>query len=276
VPSESFRSVIPERAEPPPTLDTSVAHSARVYDYWLGGKDNFAADREAGDQVIAVRPAIRADVRANRAFLGRAIRFLAADAGVYQFLDIGTGIPAAANTHEVAQAAAPRSRIVYVDNDPVVLTHARALLTSCPEGATAYLDADMCQPETILRSAAHTLDFGQPVAVVLVAVLHHVPDAQDPWGIVRTLMAAVPPGSHLVISHLAADIETQAVTEVARRYNALVPAGQKRRTLDEVTRFFDGLELLRPGVVQTVGWRPAPGDQTTRQVPMWAAVGRKP
>jgi hypothetical protein len=256
-------------------IDTGVAHPARVYDYWLGGKDNFAADREAAEQVIAVRPQIRADVRANRAFLGRAVRYLAADAGIRQFLDVGTGLPSADNTHEVAQSVAPESKVVYTDNDPIVLAHARALLTSVPEGITAYADADMRDTGRVLDEARKTLDLDQPTAVMLVAVLHHIPDEDDPYGIVARLVTAVPPGSYLVITHPASDVDTEAVAEVARRYNARVPAGQRRRSHGEVTRFFDGLELLEPGVVQTTQWRPAV-DGDTAQVPMWAGVARKP
>jgi S-adenosyl methyltransferase len=255
-------------------INTGVAHPARVYDYWLGGKDNFAADREAAEQVIAVRPAIRADVRANRAFLGRAVRYLAAEAGIRQFLDIGTGLPSADNTHEVAQSVAPQARVVYADNDPIVLAHARALLTSAPEGVTAYADADLRDTERVLAEARQTLDLGQPVAVMLIAILHHIPDADDPYGLVARLIDAVAPGSYLVLSHPASDIDTEAVAEVARRYNARVPAGQQRRSHDEVARFFAGLELLEPGVVQTTQWRPAAPVSAT-PVPMWAGAARK-
>jgi hypothetical protein len=258
-------------------LDTSVAHPARVYDYWLGGKDNFAADQVAAEQVIDVRPQIRTDVRANRAFLGRAVRYLAADAGIRQFLDIGTGLPSADNTHEVAQSVVPDSRVVYVDNDPIVLVHARALLTGTAEGVTAYLNADLRDPEAILAEAAQTLDFSQRVAVLLIAVLHHIPDADDPARITARLRAAVPSGSYLVISHPAADIQADAVAEVARRYNAQVPVGQTRRTRDEVARFFGDWDILEPGVTQTVLWRPDTGPhRTTPAVPMWAGVARKP
>jgi hypothetical protein len=256
-------------------FNTGVAHSARVYDYWLGGKDNFAADREAAEQVIAVRPAIRAEVRANRAFLGRAVRYLAADVGIRQFLDIGTGLPSADNTHEVAQSAAPEARVVYADNDPIVLAHARALLTSVPEGVTAYADADLRDTERVLGEARKTLDLDQPVAVMLIAILHHLPDSDDPYGIVARLIESMAPGSYLVLSHPASDIDTEAVAEVQRRYNAQVPAGQQRRSHAEVTRFFSGLELLEPGVVQTIQWRPsAPPGPTP--VPMWAGAARKP
>jgi hypothetical protein len=167
-----------------PGFDTTVAHSARVYDYWLGGKDNFEADRKVAEAVIAARPTVVRDIRANREFLGRAVRYLAAEAGIRQFLDLGTGIPAADNTHEVAQKAAPESRIVYVDNDPIVLAHARALLASTPEGACAYLDADLKDTEKILEQAARTLDFTQPVAVLFIGVMHLVADSEDPYGVV--------------------------------------------------------------------------------------------
>jgi hypothetical protein len=259
-----------------PAFDTSVAHSARVYDYWLGGKDNFAADRAAGEQVIEVRPAIRSDVQANRAFLGRAVRYLAGEAGIRQFLDIGTGLPSANNTHEVAQSVAPDARIVYVDNDPIVLAHARALLTSTPEGVTAYLDADLRDPATILAQAADTLDLTQPVAIMLVAVLHHIPDADDPYGVVGRLRDAVPSGSYLVVSHPAKDIQTEKVAEVARRYNASVVTGQTRRTGDEVTAFFGDWDILEPGITQTALWRPDGPTALSEPIPMWAGVARKP
>src|SRR5215468_6720626 len=180
---------------PVPGLDTGHAHSARIYNYWLGGKDNYAADREAAEQAIAANPGIVRDVRANRAFLARAVHYLAAECGVRQFLDIGTGLPTASNTHEVAQAIAPDARIVYVDNDPIVLAHARALLTSTPQGATAYLDADLRDPATILHAAAQTLDFGKPIALLLLIILHLIPDIDEPYGIVTALLQALAPGS---------------------------------------------------------------------------------
>jgi S-adenosyl methyltransferase len=259
-----------------PAFDTSIAHSARVYDYWLGGKDNYAADRAAAEQVIEVRPAIRTEVQANRAFLGRAVRFLAEEAGIRQFLDIGTGLPSANNTHEVAQSVAPDSRIVYVDNDPIVLSHARALLNSTPEGATAYLDADLREPDTILDAAAQTIDLGQPVAIMLVAVLHHIPEQDDAGGLVARFRDATVAGSYLVISHPAADIQTAKVAEVSRRYNASVATGQTRRIGAEVRAFFGSWEILEPGVTQTVLWRPDEPTSLTEPVPMWAGVARKP
>jgi hypothetical protein len=230
-------------------FDTSVAHPARVYDYWLGGKDNFAADREAAERVLAATPGLRARVRANRAFLARVIRHLAGPAGIRQFLDIGTGIPSANNTHEVAQSVAPTARVVYVDNDPIVLAHARALLTSAPGGMTDYLQADLREPEMILAAAGHTLDFEQPIAVVLLGVLHLIQDAEDPWGIVDRLMAAVPSGSYLAISHPAIEINP-GQAEAQRRYNERVSTPQTLRTQEDVARFFTNLEMVEPGLVQ--------------------------
>jgi hypothetical protein len=248
-----------QRWDPDLGIDVSVAHPARVYDYWLGGKDNFAADRVAGDRVLAATPGLRYRVRANRAFLGRTVRYLAAEAGIRQFLDLGTGIPSADNTHEVAQRAAPDARIVYVDNDPIVLRHAQALMRGAPEGVTTYIEADLREPAPILRQAAATLDFGQPVAVMLLGVLHLVSDTEDPWGLVATLLESVPQGSYLVISHPALDIsEAQAAGQ--RAYNQNVATPQTLRTRDEVARFFAGLELVPPGLVQVHQWRPDPED----------------
>jgi hypothetical protein len=248
-----------QRWNPDLGIDVSVAHPARVYDYWLGGKDNFAADRIAGDRVLAVTPGLRYRVRANRAFLGRAVRYLTAEAGLRQFLDLGTGIPSADNTHEVAQGIAADARIVYVDNDPIVLRHAQALMRGTREGATTYIEADLRDPAPVLRQAAATLDFSQPVAVLLLGVLHLVSDAEDPWGIVATLMDAVAPGSYLVISHPALDIsDTQAAGQ--RAYNQNVATAQTLRTRDEVARFFTGLELVEPGLVQVHQWHPDPDD----------------
>jgi len=246
---------------PAPSLDTSVPHIARVYDYWLGGKDNFAVDREAAEQVIAAYPGILRDVRAQRAFLANAVRYLAGVAGIRQFLDIGTGIPTANNTHEVAQGAEPSCRVVYVDNDPLVLAHARALLvgTTAP---TAYVDADLRDTGMVLAEAAQLLDFTKPAAVMLISVLHLIPDEDDPHTIVTRLMEAVPSGSWLALSHPARDVHPQQVTEAASRFNQLAPANATLRTRAEILRFFDGLELLEPGLVQIHRWRPglsAPG-----------------
>jgi O-methyltransferase involved in polyketide biosynthesis len=258
-------------------LDTGVPHIARVYDYWLGGKDNYAADREAAEKVIATAPHVLASVRAQRAFLGRVVRYLVAGAGIGQFLDIGTGLPSASNTHEVARQEAPECRVVYVDNDPIVLTHARALLTSSPEGATAYLDADLRDTGAILQQAAATLDFARPVAVMLLGVLHCIPDADDPHSIMARLVAAVPPGSYLVVAHPASDIASEQMARSSRDYNDRAAAPVTMRTHAEVTRFFDGLELVEPGVVQLHRWRPGPGDlDPQRELANYGGVGRKP
>ena len=240
-------------------IDTTVAHPARVYDYWLGGKDNFAADREAAERVLAATPGLRLRVRANRAFLVRTVRYLAAEAGIRQFLDIGTGIPSADNTHEVAQAVAPDARIVYVDNDPIVLTHARALLASGPEGSTQYIDGDLRDGAAVLSAAAVPLDFTQPIALMLLGVLHLIQDSEAPYQIVAGLMDALPSGSYLVISHPAIDIHA-AQAEAQKRYNERVSTPQTLRTHAEVVRFFDGLDLVPPGVVYVHTWRSDPGD----------------
>ena len=259
-----------------PGLDTRHAHSARIYNYWLGGKDNFAADREAAEQAIAANPGIVRDVRANRAFLVRAVRYLASECGVRQFLDIGTGLPTASNTHEVAQAVAPEARIVYADNDPMVLLHARALLTSTREGTAAYLDADLRDTSAILREASATLDFGEPVALMLLIILHLIPDEDDPYGIVARLVEALPVGSYLVLAHPASDIRAAKMAEMTRRVNERM-SGPKATMRDQaaITRFFDGLELLEPGVVQPQQWRPEPGMLSPTQVTAWCGVARK-
>jgi S-adenosyl methyltransferase len=263
-------------ATEPVEFDVSVAHPARVYDYWLGGKDNFAADREAAERVMAARPTIRREIRANRDFLRRAAAYLAAEAGLRQFLDIGTGIPTSPNVHEVVQGITPDARIVYVDNDPIVLAHARALLASTPEGATAYIDADLRGPGKIVQEAARTLDFSQPVAVLLVGILHLISDDEDPYGIVAQLVEAVPSGSYLALTHPASDVNAQAVAEGARRYNQSVASPQTRRSFAETSRFLQGLEVVEPGVVQCQRWHPGPGaDGQDYEVPAWAGVGRK-
>src|SRR6201995_5946350 len=232
----------------PPPFDTSVANQARIYDYLLGGKDNYAADRAAVDAVLKVAPEMGFAARANRAFLGRAVRYLAAEAGIRQFLDIGTGIPTASNTHEVAQAAAPGSRVVYVDHAPIVLAHARALLTGAA-GTTAYLDADVRDPAAILAGAAATLDFGQPVAVMLIAIMHCVPDGDDPYGIERTLLDAVPPGSCLVLSQPAKDMIPEKAAQAEAALSQAMRQKVQFRTNAEVSRFFDRLKLVEPGGV---------------------------
>jgi hypothetical protein len=232
-----------------------VAHPARVYNVWIGGKDAYAADRRAAEEVARHRPQVVAGARANRAFLARTVRYLAGQRGIRQFLDIGPGLPAPFATHEVAQAIDPRSKIVYVDNDPLVLSHARALLTSSRQGTCEYIDADLHDPETILKDAARTLDFTQPAAVMLAAVLHFIPD--DPAGIVDVLAGALAPGSFVAISHLTSDFAPDAVASGVAAYNALVPAGITARTHAQVTDLFGGLPLVPPGIVPVAEWRPA-------------------
>jgi hypothetical protein len=258
------------------SFDTSVAHVARVYNYWLGGKDNFAADRAAAQQAMAAYPDIPLSARANRAFLRRAVHFLAAEAGIRQFLDIGTGIPSANNTHEVAQAAAPASRIVYVDNDPVVLAHARALLSSAPSGATEYLDADLRHTGHILAEAAQTLDFAEPAAIMLMAILQHISDDDDPYRLVADLVAAVPSGSYLALSHPAKDIEAEKMAAMAERLNMMMAEKVTFRGQQEVARFFDGLELVEPGMVNVPLWRPGSAEEASSPAALWGGVARKP
>ena len=263
---------------PEPAIDTTVPHSARIWNYWLGGKDNYSVDRVAGDEYCRIYPGIVDMAREDRDFLGRAIRYLAGEAGIRQFLDIGTGIPAADNTHEVAQRVAADSRIVYVDNDPVVLAHARALLTSTRAGTVSYLNADLRDPDTILEAARQQLDFGAPVAIMLVMILHLIPDSDDPWRIVRRLVDAVPPGSYLVVSHPPTDMDADVSAAVARRVNQLMQGSPMTlRGRAEVGRFFDGLDLLPPGLVPQNRWRPdrpVPDDEP--DVACYGAVGRKP
>jgi S-adenosyl methyltransferase len=272
-----FRTTGAERPSAPPAFDTEVAHIARVQDYWLGGKDHFRADREAGDEAVKAFPGLVASVRNTRAFLARAVSHLAGEAGIRQFLDIGTGIPAADNTHEVAQSIAPESRIVYTDHDPAVLAHARALLTSRPEGATAYLDADLRDPEKILAEAAETLDFSRPVALMLVAVLHCVPDQDDPYGIVARLLEDMPPGSHLVVSHPASDLRADQMGAMAKSLNRVMAQKVTPRSFEDVSRFFAGLELIEPGIVRASEWRPDPRfDVGTMTSTMWSGIARVP
>jgi hypothetical protein len=258
-------------------IDTSRAHQARIYDYWLGGKDNFAIDREAAQQALNAYPGLRRGVRAQRAFLARAVEYLAGPAGIRQFLDIGTGIPTANNTHEVAQSVAADARIVYVDNDPMVLAHARALLTSAPTGATSYLDADLRDTETILGAAADLLDFRQPVALLLIGILQLIPDEDNPWAIVAKLVEAIPSGSWLAVFHPASDILADQIGEAARRVSARSASRTTLRSRGEVARFFDGLHLMDPGLVQVHRWQPGsatPDDG--EQVAGYAGLARKP
>jgi O-methyltransferase involved in polyketide biosynthesis len=258
-----------------PDFDTSVPHIARVYDYWLGGKDNFAADRVMGERTLQAYPNLVYSVRANRAFLARTVRFLVADAGIRQFLDIGTGIPTANNTHEVAQRIAPESRIVYVDNDPVVLSHAKALLKSTPEGACAYIDADLRDPDAILAAAADTLDFSAPVAVMLIAVMHFVGDDTQASAIMNRLMAACVPGSYVALSHAASDIDAAQMAEMVRRLNESTAEKTTLRDRAGVTRLFDGLELVEPGVIRAAEWRPDTDLEAASPAALWGGVARK-
>jgi SAM-dependent methyltransferase len=262
-----------------PPFDVSVAHPARIYDYWLGGKDNFAVDRAAGDQVIELRPEIVHAVRSNRRFLRRSVRYLTAEVGLRQFLDIGTGLPSANNTHEVAQHAAADSRIVYVDNDPIVLAHARALLTSTPEGRTDYVSSDLRDTETVLSEAAETLDFGQPIALMFLMTLQYVPDSDDPHKIVRRYVDALAPGSFLVLSDPIIVKDDSVLVESNRRMNEGMggKTTQTRRPPADIARFFEGLELVEPGLVPLNRWRPG-GDEPRmeRDIPALAGIARKP
>jgi hypothetical protein len=273
-----WKSNIADNGREPPKIDTSVPHVARVYDYWLGGKNNFAADRETGEEAIRAYPGMRSAVQANRAFLKRSVQYLTEEVGIRQFLDVGTGLPSASNTHEVAQAAAPDSRIVYVDNDPIVLAHARALLTSDPQGATGYLDADARDTGKILTAAAELLDFSQPVALMLLAILQLMTDDDDPYQVVARLTAALPSGSFLVITHVAGDMGqlTPGALEAARLLSELLPQRVNPRNQAQVTKFFDGLELVEPGVVPVQQWRPVSDEEATAQASLWGGVARKP
>jgi S-adenosyl methyltransferase len=260
----------------PLPFDTTKAHQARSYDYLLGGKDNFAADRAAVDEQIKIAPGVVFTMRANRAFLGRAVRFLTAEAGIRQFLDIGTGIPTAGNTHEVAQSVAPESRIVYVDYDPIVLAHARALLDSSEVGATEYIDADLRDTGTILSQAADLLDFTKPVAVTLLSILHAITDADDPHAIVAKLLNAVPSGSYLAISHAGLEFLSAEAREALMDSTRRTSMQQYTlRTREQVTRFFEGTDLVEPGLVPVEEWRPDPGAGGEGKSMYWCAVGKK-
>jgi hypothetical protein len=256
-------------------FDTTVPSPARMWNYWVGGKDHFAADREAADRIRAAMPALPAIARSVRAFLIDIVHSLTVDYGVRQFLDIGTGLPTADNTHDVAQRAATESRIVYADYDPVVLTHARALLTSTPEGKTDYIQADLRDTDAILTAAARTLDFSQPVAVMLLAVLHFIPDADDPYGIVKKLMDAVPAGSFLVVCHAPSDINPEEIAEMTRRYNESGAEQMRPRSREEIMRFFEGLEMIPPGLAPLSEWMPSDRADPSSGSAV-AGVARKP
>ena len=270
-----------EPGHQPVDLQTDQPHPARVYDYLLGGKDNFAADRAAAEAGLRANPNSRIPPRENRAFLGRAVRYLAAEAGISQFLDIGTGLPTSPNVHEIAQGTEPRARIVYVDNDPIVLTQARALLTTGPQGRTAYIDADLRDIDAILGSAElqRTLDLSKPVGLLLIAVMHFIPDEDDPWALAARLLAALPSGSYLALSHLTGDFDPAAwagVVAVYRRSGVTM----RVRPKPDVERFFAGLDLIDPGVVSLPQWRPDPSDvggpPSDAAVSVYGGVARKP
>ncbi|MCX5373656.1 SAM-dependent methyltransferase [Streptomyces sp. NBC_00103] len=259
-------------------IDTSRPHTARIWNYWLGGRDNYEVDRATGDRIRELHPGIGAYARADRLFLGRAVQHLVTEAGVRQFLDIGTGLPTADNTHEVAQRLAPDSRIVYVDNDPLVLAHARALLTSTPEGRTDYLDEDLRNVDALLEHAARTLDFDAPVALMLLGVVIFVGDDEDPYGLVRRLVDRLPAGSHLVLSHTVTSPAMPDVDEAVMFWNEHGTPKLTQRTPKEVARFFDGLRLLEPGVVSCSRWRPQDiaGGAEPDEVAMFGGVAHKP
>ncbi len=271
--SDTPEWIKPKADVPAIEIDTSIPHPARVWDYWLGGKDNFPPDREVGEHIIDALPEFPVIARADREFLGRAVRYLAGEVGIRQFLDIGTGIPTANNTHQVAQAVAPESRIVYVDNDPIVLAHARALLTSTEAGATEYLDADMREPDAILQEARKTLDFSKPIAVTILATLEFVPTVEEAKSIVDRLLEPMSSGSYLVIS---APVHSQSMDEAGRLWNESGATPVTIRTVDEVASLFDGLELLAPGLVPLPQWRPDDDTSyTDRDFSYLGAVARK-
>ncbi|WP_200304151.1 SAM-dependent methyltransferase [Streptomyces adelaidensis] len=257
--------------------DTSTAHNARVWNYWQGGEVNYAVDQQIGDRVAHMIPVIRGIALADRAFLSRAVRHLTEERGIRQFLDIGTGLPALENTHEIAQRIAPASRVVYVDNDPIVLAHARSLLTSTEEGATAYIDADAHDPDTVLRIAGRTLDFTEPTALMLLGILNFVLDDTEALAIARRLLDALAPGSFLVLTHpttepeLGGDLQLQAM----EFWNANAKPPVTARSGEEIGRYFEGLTLVEPGLVSCSLWRPEPGDRP-KVVPQLGAVARKP
>ncbi|MEV7385951.1 SAM-dependent methyltransferase [Streptomyces sp. NPDC091215] len=256
-------------------IDTSVPHSARIWNYWLGGKDNYSVDKAAGDAYTEVFPGIVTIARSSRAFLRRNIAYLVSEAGIRQFLDVGTGLPTAQNTHEVAQGLAPEARIVYVDNDPMVLAHARTLLYSSKEGATAYIDADVTDPERILEVAAETLDFGRPTALILSNILGHVGDYDQARSIVTRLMAALPSGSYLSINDGSRGIDP--VFEQAQdAYNSSGAVPYNLRTVDEISAFFDGLEFVEPGVVSVTEWRSETGSAAPEVIAEHGGLARKP
>lgn len=257
-------------------IDTTIAHPARIWNYWLGGKDHFEVDREVGDHTIAAYPHILELARNQRSFLVRAVTHLARETGIRQFLDIGTGLPTANNTHEVAQSIAPESRIVYADNDPLVLVHARALLTSHPEGATDYIDADLRDPDKILASAARTLDFTKPIAITMLGIVIFLADDDEAYRVVDRLVEALPSGSYLAMTHTTNAIHGAATDEAVRIWNEGGSDPMVVRSLDGIGRFFRGLELVKPGIVSLTRWRPDADTAAGPEVDEFCGVGRKP
>ncbi|MEU0302210.1 SAM-dependent methyltransferase [Streptomyces sp. NPDC006175] len=265
----------PGRPTAPSRVRSDIAHNARVWNHWLGGGDNYPVDRAVGDRVTGMYPSIGEVARADRAFLGRVVRHLAGDAGIGQFLDIGTGLPTADNTHEVAQHTAPDARVVYVDNDPIVLEHARSLLSSSPEGATEYVDADARDPERILRAAGRTLDLRRPVAVMMLGILNFVLDTDEAKGIVTRLMDALPSGSHLVLTHPTLELGGEGNEAAMRFWNENATPPITARSRFEFASFLDGLDILEPGIVSCSRWRAGPAGRNP-EVAQFGAVGRKP
>lgn len=256
-------------------IDTNKPQSARIWNYWLGGKDHYPVDREAGDQVRASIPDIADGARAERAFLIRVVRYLVGEVGIRQFLDIGTGLPTLNNTHEVAQATAPECRIVYVDNDPLVMAHARALLTSTAEGVTEYIHADLRDPDTILAQAARTLDFSRPIGLMLLGVVNHIMDSDEAYSVVQRLQAALPSGSYLALTHSTAEIHGERMLEVMRQVTERGGTPIRARTRQELIHLFEGTELLEPGVVSCSLWRPDPIEVgVVEQVYLFGGVSR--
>ncbi|WP_093908499.1 SAM-dependent methyltransferase [Streptomyces sp. cf386] len=255
-------------------IDTSVPHSARIWNYWLGGKDNYPVDEAAGDAYTAVFPGIVTIARSSRSFLGRSIRYLVAETDVRQFLDVGTGLPTVDNTHEVAQCLAPESRIVYVDNDPLVLAHARALLTSTPEGVTAYEDLSLYEPEKILQAASRTLDLTRPTALILSGILGHVADYDQARDLVHRLLAGLPSGSYLSLNEGSRGTDP-AYEQAQDAYNETGAVPYFLRPVDQIAAYFEGLDLVEPGLVSVPLWRPEPSDENPRPIGQHGALGRK-
>ena len=270
-------SSTPSQRTDPPEIDATVPNSARIWNYWLGGKDNYPVDREVGDEYRAIYPEIVQVARASRQFLARAVLYLAGEAQVHQFLDIGTGLPSFNNTHDVAQRVAPGTRVVYVDNDPVVLAHARALLTST-KAVTAYVDADLHDPDEILAAAGRTLDFTRPIGLMMLGILGHIGDDDEARSIVKRLLDALPSGSYLTICDGTNDL-FEAGVEAQRLYNESGAVPYRLRSAQQIADFFEGLELVEPGVVSCPRWRPDPvaiGRDLPPEMDQVAGVGRKP